>query len=130
MSIAINWQFQVAIQGGPVLATNQPPISVGAYDVIQVNIAAGAANVAVPVQPAAGAGEVLFLVVTSSVYDKNLSYTADGIATTRALDGPHILLGTGAVGFLNSAAAPQKLTFTSAIAHPADVQILVGRQVP
>jgi hypothetical protein len=129
VAVSIDWQFQAAIQGGPVLLTNVPAISVAGYDVIQVTIPATTAGFAVPVQPSATAGDVIFFAATSSQYDPGLTYQVDALGVVHALDGPHFLLGSGAVGFLNSAAPPQKLTFDNTLASPVDIQILVGRKV-
>jgi hypothetical protein len=40
------------------------------------------------------------------------------------------MLGSGAVGFMNAGAPPQKLTFSSTLAKDANVQIVVGRKNP
>jgi hypothetical protein len=54
----------------------------------------------------------------------------DALPDTHVLDGPHVLLGSGAVGFLNSSAPPQKLVFNNTSANKASVQVVVGRKVP
>src|SRR5262245_59778487 len=98
----INWQFQATIPGGPVVILNQPSIPLEAYDVATLTIPAGTPNVAVPIQPSAAAGDVVFLVISSSIYDAGVTYTVDGLSAVHDLDGPHVLLGSGAVSFLNS----------------------------
>jgi hypothetical protein len=128
--VNISWQFQAAIQDGPTLALNQPMISVAAYDVVQVTLAAGASAIAVPIQPGSTTGDVVLLVVNSSEFGAALTYTVDAVGTTHVLDGPHLLIGSGAVGFLNAAAPPKLLTFTNGLASSADVQVVVGRNVP
>ena len=50
----------------------------------------------------------------------------DGAAPDRVLDGPHVFLGAGAVGFM-SAGNPQKLTFTNSSTDAVTVQVFVGR---
>src|ERR1035438_8574045 len=92
VAVSIDWQFQAAIQGGPVLLTNVPAISVAGYDVIQVTIPATTAGVAVPGQPSATAGDVIFFAATSSQYDPGLTYQVDALGVVHALDGPHFLL--------------------------------------
>jgi hypothetical protein len=124
----VNWQFQAAIPGGPSLLLNQPGIPIGAYDVASVDLAAGASGINVPIQPSSSANDVVFLVVSSDAYDAGTSYTVDALPATHALDGPHVLLGSGAVGFLNSSAPPQKLVFSTT--KKASVQVTVGRNVP
>ena len=126
----VNWQFQAAIPGGPSVLLNQPGITVAAYDVAAVDIAPGASNVDVPIQPSSGAGDVIFLVVSSSLYDPGINYTVDALTAAHVLDGPHVLLGSGAVSFLNSSAPPQKLVFNSTATKDANVQVVVGRKVP
>jgi hypothetical protein len=126
----VNWQFQAAILGGPSVLLNQPGIPVGAYDVAAVDVAPGASGVDVPIQPSTGAGDVVFLVVSSSVYDPGINYTVDALGVKNVLDGPHVLLGSGAVGFLNSSAPPQKLVFNNTSTKDASVQVVVGRKVP
>jgi hypothetical protein len=126
----VNWQFQAAIPGGPSVLLNQPGIAIAAYDVAEADIAAGASNVELPIQPSSGAGDVVFLVVSSSAYDPGINYTVDALPAAHVLDGPHVLLGSGAVGFLNSGAPPQKLVFNNTSANKASVQVVVGRKVP
>jgi hypothetical protein len=108
----VNWQFQAAIPGGPSVLLNQPGITVAAYDVSNVTVPAGSSNVDVPIQPSSGTGDVIFLVVSSSLYDPGVNYTVDALTAAHVLDGPHILLGSGAVGFLNSS-APRKNSFST-----------------
>lgn len=126
----INWQFQATIPGGPVLILNQPSIPLAAYDVSSLTVPAGASNVQVPIQPSATAGDVVFLVVSSSIYDPGVTYTVDALPAVHTLDGPHVLLGSGAVSFLNSTAPPQKLTFNNTLTKDVDLQVVVGRKVP
>jgi len=125
----VNWQFQAAIPGGPSVLLNQPSIPIGAYDVAAVDIAAGG-SADVPIQPSSTANDVVFLVVSSDVYDSTIKYTVDGLTPKYSLDGPHVLLGSGAVGFLNSSAPPQKLSFNNGSPQKATVQVMVGRNVP
>jgi hypothetical protein len=127
--VNINWQFQATIPGGPAIIINQPVIQVEGYDVASVTIPASTSNVAVPIQPSTTAGNVTFLVISASQYDAGLSYTVDAVGAAHILDGPHTLVGSGAVGLLNSAAPPQKLTFSSTVAKDIDVQVVVGRKV-
>jgi hypothetical protein len=126
----VNWQFQAAILGGPSVLLNQPGIPIAAYDVATVDVAHGVTSVDVPIQPSTGTGKVVFLVISSSVYDPNLNYTVDALAVKNVLDGPHVLLGSGAVTFLNSSAPPQKLVFNNTSAKDVTVQVVVGRNVP
>ncbi len=126
----ISWQFQAAIQGGPTLSINNQGITVQAYDVAQVTLPAGAPATPVPIQPGATSGDVVLVLITSSVYGTGLNYTVDSVGTTHLLDGPHLLIGAGAVAFLNPGAPPQKLTFNTSLASSAAIQVIVGRNVP
>jgi hypothetical protein len=126
----ITWQFQAAIPGGPAFTFTQPAIAVQAYDVAFATIAAGASNIDVNVQPSSTTGDVVLVVVNSDQFDVGLTYTVDGGAASHALDAPHLLLGSGAVGFMNAGAPPQKLTFSSTLTRDANVQVVVGRKNP
>lgn len=128
--VNINWQFQTTIPGGPAFILNQPALQVDAYDVVTAKITATATNIAVPIQPSSGAGNVLFLIVSAGQYDAKLTYTVDKIKNTLTLDGPHMLVGSGAVSLLNSNAPPQTLTFSNGTATDINVQIVVGRKLP
>jgi len=129
MTISVNWKFQAAVQGGPNLAADQPPINVAAYDVIQATIPATTPTFTVHVQPITATGQLLFFALTSDKYDAGLTYTVNASATVHTLDGPLLLIGGGAVGLLD-AAPPQTLTLGNTLAAPANIQILVGRKDP
>ncbi len=126
----INWQFQAAIAGGPAVLLTQPGLTVAAYDVAAVDVPAGANNLDVPIQPASGTGDVIFLVISSSLYDPGINYTVDGLGVAHVLDGPHVLLGSGAVSFLNNSAPPQALKFNNTLTKDISVQVVAGRKVP
>ena len=125
----ITWQFQATIPGGPAFTINQPPIAIAAYDVASATIAAGATGVDVTVQPSTTPGDVVLVVVNSDLFDAGLTYVVDGGTDKHALDAPHVLLGSGAVGFMNAGAPPQTLTFDSTLAKDANVQVVVGRKI-
>lgn len=95
----INWQFQANIAGGPVLILNQPAIPLDAYDVATLTIKKGASKVAVPIQPSATAGDVVFLIVSSSIYDAGVTYTVDALPEVHALDGPTCCWGVAPLAF-------------------------------
>lgn len=126
----ITWQFQASIPGGPAFSITQPNIAVGAYDVASATIAAGASNIDIVIQPSSSPGDVVFMVVSADTYGAGLTYKIDGGATAHALDAPHVMLGAGAVGFMNSGAPPQKLTFSSTLAKDANIQVVAGRKSP
>jgi len=126
----ITWQFQASIPGGPALSLAQPNIVVGAYDVASATIKAVTSNIDVVVQPSSSAGDVVFMVVSSDIYDSGLTYKIDGGATTHALDAPHVMLGAGSVGFMNGGTPPQRLTFSSTLAKDVNIQVVAGRKNP
>jgi hypothetical protein len=134
MAIDVNWKFQAAVQGGPNLAADQPAIKVDAYDVVQVNILAPvspatAVKSTVFIQPVETGPEVIFFALTSSKYDGKLTYTVNPPAASRPLDGPLLLIGSGAVGLLD-ANPPKKLEINNGTGSAVDIQILVGRKNP
>jgi hypothetical protein len=130
MSSNITWQFQATIPGGPALTLKTPDIPFQGYDVVALTIPASTKNVHVDIQPTAGAGDVIFLVVSSSEYDAGVSYKVDDIATSHALDGPHVLLGSGAVNLLHDKASPTTLIFDNNLTKEIKVQVVVGRNLP
>jgi hypothetical protein len=94
-------------------------IDVEAYDRIQVTVDAGA-TLKVDLAPAASANSpVKLLVISPEKPDAKLTYGSDV-----QLDGPHILLGQGAVSLLGGAAT---LDFKNGTDAPARIDILVGR---
>lgn len=122
----VTWQFQAAIAGGPSVLLTQPGLTITAYDFATVDVVhgGGTGDVTIP-----ASGNVVFLVISSSVYDSKINYTVDG-GTKQTLDGPLMLVGGGTVGLLNSAASPQKLAFTNGSSKDATVQVVAGRNVP
>jgi hypothetical protein len=103
MSEKINWTLNVQVVGGPKISASQTLI-VDAYDKIDVVIPGGDSTTpgtaTVEVQPG-GSGQVQFLLITSSLYDANLTYSVDGGSAIQ-LDAPQLLMGNGAIGLLGS----------------------------
>ena len=118
--IAITWSFRAQVAGGPSVSEDKPILEVDAYDQIQALIPAGQ-SVTVNVQP--NSGKFLLLAATPG-YDK-LSYKVDAGATDITLDGPHILIGQGAVSLLG--ATQKQFAFKNDGAADVTVHILVGR---
>lgn len=110
----INWQFQATIPGGPVLILNQPAIPPGAYD-------RGFAHHKSRGQQRRGGYSTLCDTRRCGLPDRKLqlqhilTYTLDALPQAHALDGPYVLLGSGAVGFLDSTAPPHTLTFDNTL---------------
>jgi hypothetical protein len=129
MSKKIYWKVEVQAEGGPKIAESQN-VSVEAYDSIDVVVKAGVSEEDVQVQPG-GAGQVQLLVIKSSEYSTDLTYSvnaAEGTASNRIkLDTLQMFVGDGAVG-LFGATPPQTLYFYNNTSNDITIQILVGRK--
>jgi hypothetical protein len=125
MAETINWSVTFDAVLGPRIAAAGAQ-TLGAYDKLSVQLAPAAADVDVDVQPSATAGDVELLVITASSYEAQVTFSADAGVTKARLDGPVVLIGTGAVGLL--ADPPQTLRFTNPDADPVEIDVLVGRQ--
>ena len=126
-ALKVNWSFTSQIDGGPQLSASQPSIDVSAYDYLKQVLPApapgGSTVTDVHLQPNTVAKMVAIL---ADKYSTKVTYQVDGAAPDRVLDGPHVFLGAGAVGFM-SAGNPQKLTFTNSSTDAVTVQVFVGR---
>jgi len=124
--VRIAYQATVAVPNGPSISSSRS-VEVEAFDLVEVELAAGAADVEVEVQPGA-AGQVKFLAVTSTRYGPEISYKVNSASATEthSLDQPHVLAGEGAVSMLD--AAPEKLFMSNASTDTdVTVQVLAGR---
>jgi hypothetical protein len=131
----ITWTLNVQVVGGPRLSASQT-IEVEAYDMIEVKVPgmqnATPRTAMVEVQPG-GSNQVKFLMITSSIYDANLTYKVDGGSEIIKLDALQLLMGVGALGLLGATA--NIFTFTNEVGkdntapiQDASIQILVGRK--
>ena len=120
MSQTLTWSFKVQVTGGPTISIADA-ISVEAYDKIEATVP-GSGTATVNIQPGDGAE---FLLITASDY-ASLTYVVDAGPDTVTLDGPHILIGEGAVSLLGS--TQNQIVFTNADPADVDVSILVGRK--
>lgn len=118
MAEKISWNYVAQALNGPSLS-GQGEVVVDAYDKIAVTIPAGVTQ-EIDLVPN---GTVSLLVINPAVPDIDLSYDVGGNAV--ALDGPHVLIGTGAVSLL--LAARRNLSFTNNTAADATIEILLGR---
>ncbi len=129
MAIKIEYRFGASIPGGPSVNVKQGPIEVGAYDVVSATLppekGGKPSDTTVEVQPAGKAGAVLLFVISADTYADGVTYDVDGKG--RALNGPLLLVGSGAVTLLGPT-PPETLTFHNATTNPVQVQVLVGRQ--
>jgi hypothetical protein len=120
MSQSIDWNISARASGGPLL-TGAGSAVVDAYDRITVTVAAAATQV-VNVAPAKW-DSVSFLALIPAKADPKLTYNNG--ATDIVLDGPHFLIGAGAVSLLGTGNAT--LTIKNGTAADATIDILVGR---
>ncbi|MGP8330466.1 MAG: hypothetical protein ACT6FF_09155 [Methanosarcinaceae archaeon] len=129
MSTKIKWMLDVQVENGPKISVVQQE-DVEAYDKIEVNIPAkngGAGSATVEVQPG-GAGQVKLLLIKSSQYSSDLTFTVnDQQGIVVKLDRLQFFVGEGELDLLG--APPQKLIFSNNIDAlvAVDVEILVGR---
>ncbi len=120
MSQSIDWNISARASGGP-LVSGVGSASVDAYDRITVTIADGATQ-AVTIAPGDWS-TVSFLAINPSKAGPKLSYN-NGTSDT-VLDGPHFLVGAGAVGLLGTGTA--SLSFKNTSGADVVIDILVGR---
>jgi hypothetical protein len=120
MAEKLNWSYAVQAEGGPLIA-GAGTLEVDAYVKLSVMIPAGETK-EVEILPAPG-GPLQLLVIAAAKPSIDLSYELDGDAVP--LDGPHVLIGPGAVRLC--AAAIGTLAFTNDTSEEARIDILAGR---
>jgi hypothetical protein len=126
MAETITWTQVVQIGAGVQVSTSQV-VPVDAYDVVEIELADGAADVEVQVQPGSAPGLLKFLSITSSAYDPGLTYLVNSTGgTARALDAPQVFVGNGAIELLD-ASPPETLFFSNAVGADVVVKIVAGR---
>lgn len=127
MPVKVGWLVNVQIPEGPKLPA-AGNVMVDAYDVVRVEVPAGAEAMEVELQPGA-LSAVKLLMLHSSAFSADLSYSVNAAEATAAnryaLDGPHVLVGSGALAMLG--AAPESLFIYNNGADPVAMTILVGR---
>ena len=119
MPKTITYNFTANVSGGPSITASNT-IDVEAYDHIEVTVPPSTPTT-VNVQPGSGG---LLLIITASTYS-SVTYTVDSSSTVVTLDGPHILVGAGAIALLG--ATQNDLVFTNGGSEDITVSILVGR---
>lgn len=126
MATGINWAFTAQIKGGPSLQISGS-VAVEGYEQIEVKVGDGLSK-KVSVQPSDGGN---FLLIYASTYD-SITYevldgadAAVGTPSKKTLDGPHILIGEGAVGLLET--AEHTIRFKNESGAEATIYILLGR---
>lgn len=125
MSEKITYSISAQVANGPKISESKT-IDLEAYDKTQVIVVDTASDLEINIQPD-GSGLAKFLAITASAYGANLTYKVNSAASTTVitLDGPHLFVGTGAVGLLD--AAPTKLFFSNSTGADVTVNMLVGR---
>jgi len=118
MAETIKWNFVTQVLKGPSISAAGSIADVDAYDKFAIELADGSTQV-VNLVPG---GTISLLIISPKSPDEDLSYDLSGSPV--ALDGPHVLIGTGAVGLLGGATS---LTFTNSTGADAVIEILVGR---
>ena len=121
MSEMINWTVAARATGGPVV-TAAGALPADAYDKLEVAIPSATPH-AVNVAPGNWTS-VLFLALNPTPASDKLTYKVNNVDI--AIDGPHFLIGPGAVALLGSGAA--SLNITNASGADATIDILVGRK--
>jgi hypothetical protein len=121
VSEKINWNVMARAEAGPEIAASDA-IDVDAYDKLEVTIPDAANKRAVNIAPVKWSS-VQFLALNPRKADASLTYESGG--TKIPLDGPHFLVGAGAVKLLGNGDATLK--FSNATGADAIVDILVGR---
>ncbi len=120
MAEKLAWSYTVQALGGPTV-TGTGNMLVDSYVKLSV-VVPKKKTLDVEVQPGAGSG-LQFLLIQPLKPSADLSYKAG--ADTVLLDGPHVLIGTGAVNLL--AGSVGKLTFDNKADVDAEISILAGR---
>ena len=118
MSETIRWNFVTQVLKGPSVSAAASIDTVDAYDKFDIDLA-DTVTQTVNLVPS---GTISLLVINPKTPDANLSYDLGSSAI--ALDGPHVLIGSGAVSLLGGATS---LTFTNNTGADAVIEILVGR---
>lgn len=117
MTEKINWNYVAQALNGPSVSA-QGGMEVDAYDKFAVTLADNATQ-QVNLVPG---GTVSLLAINPSPASDKLTYKLGSVDVK--LDGPHVLIGSGAVGLLGSLAS---LTFTNKTGADAVIEILIGR---
>ncbi|MBN8452714.1 hypothetical protein [Accumulibacter sp.] len=120
MTEQVNWSYAVQVSGGPTLVgAGMRPVD--GYVKLSLTVPAHGTQ-SIEVMPGAG-GAVQVLVIAPAKPSDKLTYQLDG--NDVPLDGPHVLIGAGAVSLL--AAMVGTLSFDNGTDEDAAIDILAGR---
>lgn len=118
MSETIKWNFVAQVLKGPSISGADSINGIDAYDKFDISLEDGLTQT-VNLTPG---GTTSLMIINPGTPHASLTYELDGNPV--ALDGPHVLIGTGAVGLLGGATS---LDFTNNSGDEATIEILVGR---
>ncbi len=118
MPETIKWNFVAQVLKGPSVSGAAKIDGIDAYDKFDVSVP-DAQSQTVNLTPG---GDTFLLIINPQAPNAALSYELGGNPV--ALDGPHVLIGTGAVGLLGGATS---LTFSNNTGDDAAIEILIGR---
>lgn len=132
MAEKIKYSINIQVVGGPSIPISDQ-INLDAYDKTQITIAKGGNDIEV-VLP--GLSQLFFIKASSypdadASADKSptLIYKVnDKSKMPKLLNGPHLFIGTGAVGMLDTA-APTKLFFSNSLSIDVTIDILIAGNV-
>lgn len=124
MAEVINLTVNAKIKNGPTVAFAQS-FDIDAYDKLATTLTQGIPKT-IQLIPS-GSDSVYFLMIKSSHYSDQVSYTVNDAATDIVLDSPQSFSGAGSLKALDSGSDPSTLVFTSELAEDVSIQILVGR---
>lgn len=124
MAEVINITVSAEVKNGPSLSfTNS--LSIDAYDKLDVVVASAETKTIQLLPP--GATAVHFLLIKSSQYSDQISYTVNGAGSTIIVDTPQNFIGAGSLAALDDSSVPETLVFTNNLPDNINIQILVGR---
>ena len=118
MSETIKWNFVTQVLQGPSVSGAANIDDVDAYDKFDIDLADSVTQT-VNLVPS---GSISLLVINPKTPNIDLNYDLGGNPV--ALDGPHVLIGSGAVSLLGGVTS---LDFTNNTGADAVIEILVGR---
>ena len=116
----LNWTFAARVLGGPTIA-DSGEVEIEAYVKLAVTVKKGTTQ-DVEIFPGDG-GSASVVVINPVEPSDKLTYEVGPDKVP--LDGPHVLIGAGAVGMLGNKVGTLK--FENGTAHDAEVSILAGR---
>ena len=121
MAEKLSWKFTASVLGGLTFA-REDELDVEAYVKVAVTIKKGTTQ-DVEIFPGTG-GSAQLVVISAVKPDAKLTYELGGNKVP--LDGPHILIGGGAVGLLGGGKI-STLKFENKTTEDADIEIIAGR---